>query len=885
MKKAIVLILLAAQFLFCFGVCAETAESEIDRFAADTLISLDIIKSAAKPEREVTRGEFADMIVKFFAKYDTEKENMQPVFYDVPVSGKYYKAVTFAVNYGLVKGYAEKKFNPEKIITVDEAVQISARALGVNDSVSEFINYRSVAADERLYRNIDKYGNLTYKNAINLLFNLLDANCYGSDEIRTDGSFEFKKKDEKLGHACFDLSFKDGIIAANSLANLNGTKPMSKGRISIDSEEYYSGDTDIENYLGYNVRACVRYSDDTDRYTVLSYKINDSNKIITIDADDISSSTTSRQVVYKLNNSKKTENIYSVDFIYNGKYYADYTDADIKIKNGTVTLIDNNNDGKTDVVKVDSFRNVFVSAVNSENETIYDAYGFDAVLLGDKDYSVTDIYGTAMNLSVISKNDVISVYESKDYGSDSYVKIVKSTTSPIKGKVTSIENSSEGEDAIIMIDGTEYTLSGEYIVNSLKYPNKMPNVKVGLQAEFYFDFQDKIVAAAEDKNNSDNKYGYLVKLAQKADMSENVELKIFSQDGQFVICTAEDKIKINDVRKDSSDLLRIASVYDKNSGRTNPQVIRYKLNENKKLSEIEYAPPTKVIPHTNNIKTLTYNDTLTDAAMRSYSKIGGRYLCDTNTVIFSVPNDVENEKGYKILSGFGNDHTIAQLQVYNASVNYVAGALVTQDVASDNFTNAVQLVMIKNITKALNDEEEEIDLVTGYQLGREIKFSVTDEDILDGVGKGDLAQVLFNSLGEATAMKVLFKNAPTPADPVPYMIYRDKYAVKSPGNQNKNYDNQYEYSPMICAYGRCLSVEGDHIITVAGYDADRVFSNQVYWYSYDNVFTYDIDKLTVKQSSFAEIVESSSYDNLNGSVVFVVSMNDRPREIYIIKGE
>ena len=35
MKKAIVLILLAAQFLFCFGVCAETAESEIDRFAAD----------------------------------------------------------------------------------------------------------------------------------------------------------------------------------------------------------------------------------------------------------------------------------------------------------------------------------------------------------------------------------------------------------------------------------------------------------------------------------------------------------------------------------------------------------------------------------------------------------------------------------------------------------------------------------------------------------------------------------------------------------------------------------------------------------------------------------------------------------------------------------
>lgn len=103
---------------------AEWARSNIQTMAAKGIIA-GIGGGKYAPSDNLTRAQFATLIVKAFKLEDATAEN---VFTDVESTKWYYSAVVSANKAGIVTGYAGK-FNPDAYVTRQEMATMAARAL------------------------------------------------------------------------------------------------------------------------------------------------------------------------------------------------------------------------------------------------------------------------------------------------------------------------------------------------------------------------------------------------------------------------------------------------------------------------------------------------------------------------------------------------------------------------------------------------------------------------------------------------------------------------------------------------------------------------------------------------------------------------------------
>ncbi|MEW9082798.1 S-layer homology domain-containing protein [Caldanaerobacter subterraneus] len=84
-----------------------------------------------KPEKPVTRAEFASLINKIFLKEKKVLER-EVYFKDVPKNAWYYKAVVNVVNNEIMKGYEDNTFKPQKPVTWKEAVDVIKKFFDLN---------------------------------------------------------------------------------------------------------------------------------------------------------------------------------------------------------------------------------------------------------------------------------------------------------------------------------------------------------------------------------------------------------------------------------------------------------------------------------------------------------------------------------------------------------------------------------------------------------------------------------------------------------------------------------------------------------------------------------------------------------------------------------
>ena len=66
--------------------------------------------------------------------------------------------------------------------------------------------------------------------------------------------------------------------------------------------------------------------------------------------------------------------------IYNGVFYGNYTVSDFKPESGKLRLVDNDCDGKYDVIFISSYETVIVNAVDAYDKTIYNRFTSDGNL-------------------------------------------------------------------------------------------------------------------------------------------------------------------------------------------------------------------------------------------------------------------------------------------------------------------------------------------------------------------------------------------------------------------------------------------------------------------------------------------------------------------------
>ncbi len=89
------------------------------------------------PNKAITRGEFASMIVKALGLKGTAFSDK---FSDVKKSDPCYSVIYTAYEYGIIAGYSNGKFGTEDLITREQAMTMLSKAMkiaGMNGSISE----------------------------------------------------------------------------------------------------------------------------------------------------------------------------------------------------------------------------------------------------------------------------------------------------------------------------------------------------------------------------------------------------------------------------------------------------------------------------------------------------------------------------------------------------------------------------------------------------------------------------------------------------------------------------------------------------------------------------------------------------------------------------
>lgn len=118
-----------------------------------------------EPNKPITRADFSEYIVRALGIYRTD-ETYENKFTDIVSSGERKQAILIASQYGIVKGYTDGSFKPDKLITTEEAAAIYQRAMEV---------VKLVGSDIKEISKIDSSSktNLTYADSAQAIKNLL----------------------------------------------------------------------------------------------------------------------------------------------------------------------------------------------------------------------------------------------------------------------------------------------------------------------------------------------------------------------------------------------------------------------------------------------------------------------------------------------------------------------------------------------------------------------------------------------------------------------------------------------------------------------------------------------------------------------------------------
>ena len=137
LKKVIALVAVLAMVLSTVALGAtytDVAEDSAYSTAVESLSKLGIVTGYEDgtygPEKTVTRAEMAALIARIQGYGETAKAQTNTAFADVPASHWASGYVAYAANQNIVNGYGDGTFGPEDTVKYEQAVTMIMRTLG-----------------------------------------------------------------------------------------------------------------------------------------------------------------------------------------------------------------------------------------------------------------------------------------------------------------------------------------------------------------------------------------------------------------------------------------------------------------------------------------------------------------------------------------------------------------------------------------------------------------------------------------------------------------------------------------------------------------------------------------------------------------------------------
>lgn len=769
--SAIMLLVIAASSMLS-PVYAEQ-ESEDYAQAIELTSQLEIfVNDDFQPKNNITRAETAAIVTRLMGYSYEELPKVDSGYYDVSESHWALPYINMLRVIGIMVGSEDGYFFPDQNVTFDQMVKILMSVAGygqIAESHGGYPNgYNRLASEHKLFKNVPQKGNsyLTREEAAQLIANALELEVVflnhsdnNSMQYDTDGTTVLER---------FMKIYKtEGVIKANSYTRTVGTDEISKGTVEINGAVYGVGNTDADDYLGYYVEA---YYKENDEYLVAV--LPKKNDVYEISAEDFISY--QEHFIFcetKNGRDKKYRISETPDVIFNGEYKENPLDLYFKLTDGKITLIDHDQDGRMDVIKILYSISYFADTVGETGLLLHDLYGQSSVdcKKTEDDQKITIWQdGILTNPTDIEKYDVLDVYPSeikKDTAGRIFADIEKSkqiridiTRSQLSGKVTSV-----GED-VITINGEEYELTGAYEA-AIQAGVAAPMIS-GDEKTYGLNAYGKIAGVLEEIANSTEAYIFVTRAYSDTDDLEDTDsiltLRAFNTvTNEWKRYPCKNKVKLNGIRAKKAADIYEAFTYNPNKKSFGseffPQIAKVKWNDEGEITFIDTAYVDTDGEKEKDSLTLDLSGTMyyknntlnSDVVIPSGGVTILRIPAEGNLSDrkAAVSTDMEREYKKSTWSPFSADKNYT-IDAYNLS-DAMSSKLILYYEAPKKFDVSVgyytQYIMVEKINEKLNDDNEAVYCIQGYANGSPVSYDILSECENDpsALKKGDI--ILANS--------------------------------------------------------------------------------------------------------------------------------------------
>jgi len=728
-----------------YGFAADTQEKVVaeenvlNSEAFTALKSLSMLTENAQFNSSdfMTRGDFSYILARL-AGYE---EGYVPSrsFSDLSVDDINTNAIGFLADNSVVNGAGSGIFNPNEAITYMQAAKMAVTALGFS-SIAEAkysgnpVGYLIMANDLDLF---DGHMNgsmdlpVTCEDAVEILFMTMQCPVAYGETYYGDNVVISRDESRTLLSIYHDIYRSEGIMSDNGVTSLDGKTAVSNGGAVIGDIRLVatSEGTSFENLIGERVE--FWYNKAEEKLLYARAKKN-SNNILTIQYDELLTEHDNfniSTIVYEngKNNVKKANLSPTRKLIYNGSAYPSHTTEDLKIDSGYMDLIDIDNDKVYDVVKIYEYTNDVIYYIDVEEGIIKTRY--HELMLNMEDWenvSVNMSDGTAGSMYELAINQPVSLLLSKDNNS---LTIIDCSTSVMTGSFDAIDADGERID----IDGREYRLAKNAAVN-------MSTLTLGSSYTFYFN-ADGAVFAVDTTTQDGWTISYCVSIAKEKGISGNVQMRVVTAGNRDVVYTLNKKVKVNDVSKDSEDLLSDPRFIN-GSGKTIRQPLRFKFDDLGNVNKLEVAVDNTTNPYHINLSEFSKDYVATGSVksrMDSAYIVACTFLVVPSTNIFVDPymNDPSangQTDGVECLvrTDLKIHSNINECVIYDVNEYLQVSAMVTKSLGVGTDAFEPYVLTVGKYTQALNENGEYVGKIQGVAGDSLMNWSLSEDCYITG---------------------------------------------------------------------------------------------------------------------------------------------------------
>ncbi len=833
-------------------------------------------------EDTVSRAMFAQILVRMYGMGDSFYGGTLP-YSDVKPTDWFYDSVGIVTELGYMRGTGGL-FRPDEPVDATTVVKAMLDLAGYRDYAdtigTQDRNYFSVAAQKGFTAGVslEPGGTVTRGQMAKLAENTLFIDVLKLVSVGEKNTYEVMKKQNVL-YDRMKIVERSGVITGfgNMLLDEGGEKPGA-GQVMID-DTVYDDDSGInfQDLFGMKGKYYLKEEDDTLTLVYADFS-RGKNEVRTIREKDIDSAA-GTSITYLDEETAKTERLTlasDVRVLYNARPLSGFTGNDLIPEYGEIRAVDNNNDGRYDVVMVWDYQTYVIERFDYINGQIWDKYGNGALTIGEKkkpEYAFYDAKGNEAGNPLFNcvAGNVLEAAVSRD---GNYLTVIASDQS-VKGTITELSADKE-----ISLDGVSYPLSELF----LSYGTEL---EPGMTIECYLNSYGEVAGCDIDYSGGYS-YGYLIGAEKGKGLSDTLNLKIFTQQGAVEILETKNKILFNNMEP---QLNAEAVLRALNGGE--PQLIQYKQNQDAKVTMLKTALDNTAGEERFDKENFSLDFVSPDDKNKSriYNyNVGANYRLGDKSIVFFVPDDVSKTNYFKagdktLLSG---DVKQVELELYDTDENGNIGVLVRKTGGGGGSPSDAlfkdNVFVVDSVSETVDKNGEFGTKVTGFKGGKRATLICTDDDMINytsnnfwdiryggiytgfkfsDLRQGDIIGADLDLNGNVAGFLLLLSPQKLPQS---YGEVMSDGGTPTPSNH---------LAVASTHYGVVKKRYTQSVLVNANGDGTDPAWNKTFLISGTNVYLYDREKKRVTMEMMGDVNE--------GDIVFIKTYYNAPKEVVIIR--